>query len=343
MGEALRVRSWRSVLAAAGVESVSVPLRADHGRRPSIGQAVNVARLKAVPESLAWSVASAGRVLDELAPELVICVTARAYQPRLTIGRPLTVLDYVDRLSVSYRDRARIVGPGGRQVLFRALAAANGGFERRSPPSGVRTVAAGWADAAALDVPWVPIVIDPEPALDRTAADTDVLFLGNLSYPPNVAAVVRLSRMWPAVIRRRPGTTALLAGAHPTTLVARTAAKWGWELVADFGDLNEVCKRASVAVVPLDHASGIQCKVLEAASKGLPQILTPEAAAGLDPHFPVTVGKSDEDFVSAVVALLNDPAAAALAGAKARDHMDALYRPASWATWARDLLPASVA
>jgi hypothetical protein len=340
MGEALRVRSWRAVLATAGVDAVPVQLRADHGGRPSIGQAVNVVRGTAVPESLAWSAASVRRTLDDLAPDLVVCVTARAYQPGVVDNGAMTVLDYVDRLSVSYGDRARILGTGARQVLFRTLAAANGAFERRSVPEGVRAVAAGWADASTLGVPWVPIVLEPEPVLDRTAADSDVLFVGNLSYPPNVAAVLRLSRMWPEVLRRRRGTTAILAGARPTAQVSSAAAACGWELIPDFPDLDAVCARVRMAVVPLDHASGIQCKVLEAASKGLPQVITPAAAAGLDPHFPLTVAATDESFVQAVVDMLNDPAVAASAGTRARAHMDAHYRPAAWSGWARDVLPA---
>lgn len=341
LGEAFRVRSWASVLAAAGVDAVPVALRADHRGRPSIGQAVNVMSGRAVPESLAWSVASVRRTIDDLAPALVVCVTARAYQPGVVGTGAITVLDYVDRLSVSYRDRAGIAGAGGRQALFRALAAANGAFERRPAPDGERAVAAGWADAAALGVPWVPNVVDPEPVLDRTGADTDVLFVGNLSYPPNVAAVERLSRMWPEMLRRRPGTTAIVAGARPTADVARMAARWGWELIADFPDLDAVCARARMAVVPLDHASGIQCKVLEAASKGLPQVVTPAAAAGLDPDFPVTVAGGDDSFVTAVADMLDDPGLAAAAGTRARDHMDARYRPDSWAAWVRDLIPAT--
>jgi hypothetical protein len=330
------------VLAEAGIQSTVVTLMADHRGRLAPTQALAVLRGDAVPETMAWSAASARRAVAGLAPDLVVCVTTRAYHPQLAGIAPVTVLDFVDRLSVSYRDRSEIVGPGGRRAMFRALAAANAAIERRPLPAGVRAVAAGWADAEALGVPWAPIVIEPEPVLDRSAADTDVLFVGNLSYPPNVAAVLRLARMWPSILRRRPGATALLAGARPTPLVARVAAERGWEVVADFPDLDAVCARARMAVVPLDHASGIQCKVLEAASKALPQVVTPAAAAGLDPDFPLTVAADDESFAAAVVALLDDAELAAAAGARARAQMDSLYRPASWGTWARDLLPAAV-
>jgi glycosyltransferase involved in cell wall biosynthesis len=333
MGEARRVASWIAIFEASGAEVSAISLLRDHrARRPSGVTAV--ATGAAVPETLAWSQASVARALGELQADIVICVTARAFHPSLVDGRRTVVVDFVDRLSMSYRDRAGIPGPWARRLLFHALAAASGRFERRPLGAGVRTVAAGWDDARHLGAEWVPIVVEPPPAVAaRRPPDCDVLFFGNLAYPPNVAAVDRLARLWPSVLKGRPGTTARIAGANVTPSIRKLAAEHGWDVVADFPDVSDLCAGARLAVVPLEHTAGIQIKVLEAAALGLAQVVTPASIRGMQPGFPVTVASTDEELVTAVVELLDDPERRAEEGAAARRHMARHYTAAAWSTW----------
>lgn len=343
MGEVRRVASWTSVLRAAGADAVSIPLLRDHRttlRSSSTGQLGAVVRGATVPESLSWSVSSLQSTLRRLSPDLVVCVTARVFHPAVSDHAGALVLDYVDRLGVSYRDRARIVSPGPRRLVLRALAAANGHFERRTPGPAVRCVAAGWQDAAALAAEWFPILAEPQPAVDPTLAHHDVLFFGNLAYPPNVDAVERLSAMWPALLRRRPGTTALIAGANPSDHIARLVSRSGWELRTDFPDVKALCSSARLAVVPLEYASGIQCKVIEAAAVALPQVLSPAALAGLRPGFPATVASTDDEFVLRITELLDDPEGSRREGLAAQRHLGGHYTAHAWSAWARSLLPA---
>jgi len=332
MGEARRVASWLAIFEAAGAEASAISLLRDHRtRRPS--GVLPVVTGAAVPETLAWSEASVGRALAALEADVLVCVTARAFHPSLVDGRRTVVVDFVDRLSVSYRDRAGITGPGGRRLLFHALAATNGRFERRPPGDAVRLVAAGWDDARSLGAEWVPIVVEPPPSTRPGGPDCDVLFFGNLAYPPNVAAVERLARLWPSVLLRRPGTTGRIAGANATAGVRRLAADRGWDLVDDFPDVGDLCAAARLAVVPLEHTAGIQIKVLEAAALGLAQVVTPASIRGMAPGFPVTVGTSDDEMVTAMVELLEDPQRRAREGAAASAHMARHYTAAAWSSW----------
>ena len=310
MGEAQRVASWVAIFEAVGSRGVDhlPPPRPPHpapvgrggggdgGRRPRDPGLVGGGR---------WTA-----TLARLEADVVVCVTARAFHPSLVDGRRTVVVDFVDRLSVSYRDRAGITGPWSRRLLFHGLAATSGRFERRPPgrrgadrgrrlgrrpPPGARE--------------WVPIVVEPPAARPiRGAPDCDVLFFGNLAYPPNVAAVERLARLWPAILARRPGTTARIAGANATPGVRTLAAGHGWDVVSDFPDVGDLCAGARLAVVPLDHTAGIQIKVLEAAALGLAQVVTPASIRGMRPGFPVTVAATDDEMVTAIVELLDDPA-----------------------------------
>lgn len=282
-----------------------------------------------VPETLAWSPAMVRRELERLDPSIVVCITDRCFHPAL-LGPWRTYIDFVDRLSVSYAGRSRIVDHPVRRAGYRALSHPHRRFERSLPLGVAGAFAAGRADAAALGVDWVLINASPDPRpLDelRVAADhdTDLAFVGTLDYPPNEAAVQQLDTLWPALRDRRPGISALIAGARPTTQVRELARRNEWELIPDFSSAAEVFARCRVAVAPLEHASGLQIKVLDAAANAVPQVVTKVVASGLDPGFPLLSADDSHGWVSAVFSLLDDPNTSRALGERSRRHLAINY------------------
>ncbi len=341
MGTARRQTSWEEIFAGVGMTTEQIPVLKDHPIGPNLHSLPSIGaplRFRAVPETMAWSVRSLADRLRDLRPEVLVCTTARTFHPDLLETSPHVVLDYVDRLSVSYELRAEITRRTRERLQFLALAAAARRFEAQRWPSSVRAVAAGLVDARALGADWVPITMPVGEPVDATTADHDLLFFGNLSYPPNVAGVERLQRLWPALVQDRPGTTVLIAGAYPSPKVEAAVEACGWTLEPFFKDLPTLLARARLAVVPLDHATGIQNKMLDAACYALPQLVTPAVMAGVDDEFPVRVARDDAEFVAAAIELLDDPAAAQALGQRSRDHIAARYSAAHWAGWALGLL-----
>jgi len=332
-GELRRVASWKLLFEAAGARVEPVTVRPT--TRPHPGGLRSVLGGRAAPERLAWSARGLMQALDAVAPQLVVVVSARAFDPCLSAGPWAVILDFVDSLSRSYRDRATLVEGGLRRPAFRGLSLAHERLEQRLGRSGVRTVAAGWADARRLNAEWVPILTDPDlRPLSGVRPDVDVLFFGTLRYPPNVDALERLARLWPTVLGLRPGTTALVAGSAPTPRVRELCAAQGWEVVADFASLPVVAARARVAVAPLTHTAGIQIKVLDAAALGLPQVVRSPALAGLDLDFPLVPRDGDEAFAAEIVRLLENPDAARGAATAVRAHVTERYGVDHWKEWA---------
>jgi glycosyltransferase involved in cell wall biosynthesis len=332
------------MLEAAGGRAVTVPLLADHPARLGVAAAnlPAVARGRAVPESLVWAAGSAERRLRGLDPDLVVCVTSRAYHPSLSRGPWVTVLDHVDRLGLSYTGRSRIARSAPRRATYRALSATARRFERAAGAEGVHQVAAGWADAAALGAVWLPIAVDapdPRPEPDDDSG-VDVCFVGTLSYPPNVEAVRSLAAAWPSVRAARPAATALIAGANPIDEVRDCASSNGWQLVANFDDAAEIYRRARVAVSPLRTATGIQIKVLDAARYGVAQVASPAALDGLAPGFPAAVAASPEAMAAELVALLGDPDRRRRLAGAAAEEIGRTYSPGAWVDTIRLLLSA---
>ena len=338
MGQVARVRSWSDVLVAAGAQPVSVPLQVEHRATPLsvVRASFDVMGNTCVPETLSWSIRSLSRRLADLRSDAVVLVTLRAWHPSLDDGTRRVMLDYVDRLSVSYRQRADVNGGRFKASLWRALARRSATLENRRV--GRRRAAAGMADARELDASWIPntvTLVGPPASADATH---DIVFVGTLSYAPNVDAIARLGTVWPQLKTQRPEITALIAGRAPCPRVRRLCATHGWTLLPDFADSSVVFTRGRLSVAPLQLATGIQNKVLEAAAAGVAQIITPEVAAGFDSDLPAAVAESNDDFVSKVLALLDDRVARTELAVSARQHVERHYSPSAWADPVKQLL-----
>jgi glycosyltransferase involved in cell wall biosynthesis len=340
-GARRRLRSLLAVLHASGFDTEVLEVTRDFPstnleRARLMG---DVASGRAVPEVLAWSPRATRTVLDRLRPDIVICETLRCFHPHL-LGPWLTHVDFVDRLSVSYRSRSVLSSDPLRRMLFAALSHAHRQAEARTRLGVTSRFAAGRADAAALQADWLPITSTVEGPMPRRRVGTpiDLLFVGTLDYPPNVDAVQQLHDMWPSIAARRPGTTVGVAGARPTRTVSNIARRNGWEMIADFADAAEVYGRARVAIAPLLHASGMQIKVLDAGALGVPQIVSPVVASGFDAELPVVVAAETDDWVREIAAMLDDPVSAATLAKRCQAHLATHYSSAAVAGLTRTAL-----
>lgn len=336
MGEARRVESWRAIFDAAGADVGIVELLSY--RRAQLRSSGAKALGRTVPERLAWSDISLRRQLTKLEPQVVIAVTTRAFSAAVAAAAPRVVLDFVDTSSVPVRDRVRL------EVRLRAsaLRRASGDdhVDLAAPPGGgaiVRTTA-GWSDAEALSAEWVPNVTALTPGAANAEPQHDVLFVGSLEYPPNVEAIERLAQAWPYVLQHRPHATALVAGRRPAARVAELVTEHNWTLLPDFDDIAEVASQARIAVAPLARTSGIQNKVLEAAALGLPQVVSPQALAGLRPGFPAEVASREDEIGPRIVELLSDVARQAELRAAGVEEVRRTYVAEAWVDWTARIL-----
>ncbi len=163
----------------------------------------------------------------------------------------------------------------------------------------------------------------------RTAAPAGatVLFVGDLSWPPNADGVRWFLReVWPRVRRLTPSARAEILGrSAPADLERRQDPDVA--LVGDGGDARAHWARAAVAVVPLRAAGGTRMKILEAAATGVPVVSTSIGAEGLDLLSETEIRLRDdaESFAAAIAALLADGAAARRQAVAARSRVEAAY------------------
>ena len=313
------------------------------GLRPDLRAAVPALTGRIVPEAAAWRMRPVLAKLETLAPDVVILQTARAIRPELLDGPWVTVVDLVDRLSESYRQRAEIRS-GWRRPLLRMLAGRHEKVERTLSRSEHRVVAAGWSDADAVGGEWFPIPVDRaeqvEVALERSSRAYDAVFSGTLSYEPNIDAL-----RWFASEGPYDDLRVLVAGHRPTDEVRRLCAEQRWDLVEDYPDRQWLAAQAHVAIAPLRSTAGIQIKVLEAATIGMPQVVAPAALAGLAPGLPCVIADGPVAFAAAVRDLVADPQRRAQLGHASRAEMLSKYLAECWTASFEQLvgqLPAGV-
>ena len=105
----------------------------------------------------------------------------------------------------------------------------------------------------------------------------DLVFTGNMSYPPNVDGVTYLvEKILPLVWKQNPNITLVIAGATPSTKVQRLAQKnvtvTGW-----VDDIRDYYASSKIFIAPMQIGTGLQNKLLEAMAMNIPCITSPLA------------------------------------------------------------------
>jgi glycosyltransferase involved in cell wall biosynthesis len=236
------------------------------------------------------------------AADVVLVITSRSLRGRL--GAPI-VLDHIDALSHNMAERAR--GPERLPVrLFAALEANRMSAWEGRLAGHVAAQLGASQDVVQLLPPYPPAHVIPvgwagdvfaDP--DGHQRDIDVIFTGNMDYPPNRDGAEWLSReILPLVRSERPATNAWIVGRASSRLYAP-----GVEVASDVPDLLAFLRRARVAVAPV-YGAGSSWKTLEAAASGAAVVSTPW---GLDCYdMPGAVATDTDGFVTAILHLLED-------------------------------------
>jgi len=163
-----------------------------------------------------------------------------------------------------------------------------------------------------------------------------LVFTGAMDYWPNIDGVNWfVESIFPRIRQAVAGTVFQIVGSRPAKEVTQLASIDGVEVTGFVSDIRQNIGNASVCVVPLRIARGIQNKVLEAMAMGKPVVSTAQAFEGIRATVgkDVVVGVDEQSFADAVIALLHEPARARDIGVHARACVEAEY------SWERSLQP----
>ncbi len=162
------------------------------------------------------------------------------------------------------------------------------------------------------DMAVIPNGVDTEHFLPMASEPHyDLLFTGNMNYPPNIDSVLFLAdRVLPLVRKERPGTSLLISGVDPSPRVRELADRdplitvtgWVKDIRASYAD-------ARIFVAPMQIGTGLQNKLLEAMAMRMPCITSPLAnnAVGATPDEAILIGTEPMEHAENILRLLKSP------------------------------------
>lgn len=134
----------------------------------------------------------------------------------------------------------------------------------------------------------------------------DLVFVGNLNYPPNIDAInYLLKEILPAI----PNRTLLISGANPSNSLIQqikntpNASITGW-----VDDIRTSYLQGKILVAPMQIGTGMQNKILEAMALGIPTVtstLANNAINGLHQES-IWVADTKEEIIQGIETLLAD-------------------------------------
>jgi glycosyltransferase involved in cell wall biosynthesis len=164
----------------------------------------------------------------------------------------------------------------------------------------------------------------------RFAAGNPVIgFLGNMSYPPNVEAAIRLARIHAALRREGSRAELWIIGRSPADAVVALGRQDGVTVTGTVDNVWKYINSVDVFVFPMMSGAGQQNKLLEAMYAGVPVVSTAigNGGVGAVPGESILLGESDEDMAAATVRLLGDEGLRQAVGGAGQRFVRATY---SW-------------
>ena len=136
----------------------------------------------------------------------------------------------------------------------------------------------------------------------------DLVFTGNMGYPPNINAAEYLVRkILPVVLKRKPDLKLLIAGANPhlrvSVLKSSNVEVSGW-----VSDMRECYAAAKIFIAPMQIGTGLQNKLLEAMAMQVPCITSSLANQALKAreNEEILIAETPFEYANCIINLLND-------------------------------------
>ena len=168
------------------------------------------------------------------------------------------------------------------------------------------------------------------PSSAENLPSAKLLFVGTMNYYPNTDAVLYFVReILPLIQKQYPQAKFEIVGRFPPNSVRKLDGVGGVRVLGEVADVRSYLVQADVSVAPIRIARGVQNKVLEAMSVGVPVVSTSEAVKGIQVTRgeEILIGDSPQEFAAQVARVLSDDALYERIACKARSRVAESY---SW-------------
>lgn len=251
------------------------------------------------------------KVLDELQPDHIYCQLIRTTEYVKNYHSCYKTLDYMDTLSKGIERRIE-KSPFIWKWLFRSEAGRLGRYEQKIFTYFENKTIISDQDRDLIQHPErkkihvIPNGIDGK-FFDYpiTEKKYDLVFVGNLSYAPNVEAVQFIS----LIAKRKPELKILISGASPSNQVKKLIQQnSNMSLKGWVEDIRQSYAEGKIFIAPMMIGTGMQNKLLEAMALGVPCITSPLANNAIkgDDMKNIVVASDLDEFILKIDHLLQN-------------------------------------
>ncbi|HTF04091.1 MAG TPA: glycosyltransferase [Bacteroidia bacterium] len=157
----------------------------------------------------------------------------------------------------------------------------------------------------------------------------DLLFMGNLGYPPNIEAVLFLANeILPLVQQHKPDIRLLIAGVEAPARIKALQSD-NIDVIENFDDISDSIAMSAIMLAPMKISIGLQNKILQAMAMKVPCIVSALSNNAVSAPNQVAIVEADTpaEYATEIMKLLNDPGKAKSIGHAGYDFVKQHY---SW-------------
>lgn len=259
---------------------------------------VNCARGLATPKPLQMHyysdpqmVKAVKSIVDKVNPDLLYAHTIRMGQYLIPHNRYPTVLAMQIAMTLNYKRLVERTDNGLQKLFYSIEYQKVRRYEAKFAHQFDRVLLISQHDLDALeDPPYEKVFLNPHgvdfnyfaPDPDVSKEANSLIITGNMNYEPNVDAVTYFcTEVLPHIRQAVPDVTLKIVGADPRPEVFALHNEPMVSVTGRVADLRPYMNQAQVAVAPLQVGAGLQNKVLEGMSMGLPMVITSVANEGI--------------------------------------------------------------
>jgi len=165
--------------------------------------------------------------------------------------------------------------------------------------------------------------------------ENSIVFTGNMKYAPNVDAIVYFCReIYPIIKREISNLKVYIVGMSPARSIKSLAAEPNIIVTGFVKDIRFYSNICQVGIDPLRIGAGLQNKILEGMSMGLPMVVSSIANEGIGAvnGENILIADGKNDFAMQVIRLLRDEALRNRLSKSAREFIEREF------TWEKHLI-----
>lgn len=255
------------------------------------------------------------RLADEIKPDYIHCHLIRTTEYVKDISKTPKSLDFMDAFAKGMEKRQMIEPNFFKRILFTYEKNQLYGYEAKVFRFIDKFCIISNQDKKSIqssranEINVIPNGVDFESFYPKTQEKTyDILFMGNLGYPPNIAAIQFLSNeIIPLVKKYKPNIKLLIAGINAPKYIKKLKSE-NIDIIEKFENISDSIAISKIMLAPMKISIGLQNKILQAMAMKTPCIVSTLSnnAINAPNNKAIIEANTAVDFSKEIMELLNN-------------------------------------